>query len=288
MSGSEPGEAGAIPAEDGADAVAPSETEAFEEIAPGTDALAAPEAEGDATTEEDAAERLLNQDEIDSLMGFEFPVMAAATQTGMQRIITSGLVSYERLPMLEVVFDGLVRIMSTSLRNLTDHNVDVGIETVASMRFGDCLNAIPLPAILAVFKVEEWDNYGLIVVDGPMIYSIVDVLLGGRHGGTSMRIEGRPYTTIERPAVPGGVQARAAGGEPDVRRGLAHVQRRGGRKTAGRHGGPRRHAPAGAAVRDAGAGARAAAAAVHGREVRPRQHLGIASGRGAAQHRGRA
>jgi flagellar motor switch protein FliM len=201
MSGSEPGEAGAIPAEDGADAVAPSETEAFEEIAPGTDALAAPEAEGDATTEEDAAERLLNQDEIDSLMGFEFPVMAAATQTGMQRIITSGLVSYERLPMLEVVFDGLVRIMSTSLRNLTDHNVDVGIETVASMRFGDCLNAIPLPAILAVFKVEEWDNYGLIVVDGPMIYSIVDVLLGGRHGGTSMRIEGRPYTTIERNLV---------------------------------------------------------------------------------------
>src|SRR5271170_5152646 len=34
-----------------------------------------------------------------------------------------------------------------------------------------------------------------------MIYSIVDVLLGGRRGTAAMRIEGRPYTTIERNLV---------------------------------------------------------------------------------------
>ena len=34
-----------------------------------------------------------------------------------------------------------------------------------------------------------------------MIYSIVDVLLGGRRGTAAMRIEGRPYTTIERTLV---------------------------------------------------------------------------------------
>ena len=34
-----------------------------------------------------------------------------------------------------------------------------------------------------------------------MIYSIVDVLLGGRRGTAAMRIEGRPYTTIERMLV---------------------------------------------------------------------------------------
>ena len=36
-----------------------------------------------------------------------------------------------------------------------------------------------LPAMLAVFKAEEWDNFGLMTVDSSMIYSIVDVLLGG-------------------------------------------------------------------------------------------------------------
>ena len=125
-------------------------------------------------------QRVLNQAEIDSLLGFDAGPADGENRTGMQRIISSGLVSYERLPMLEIVFDRLVRIMSTSLRNFTSDNVEVGIDNILSLRFGDYLNSIPLPAMLAVFKAEEWDNYGLMVVDSAMIYSIVDVLLGGR------------------------------------------------------------------------------------------------------------
>ncbi|MDA8050196.1 MAG: flagellar motor switch protein FliM [Rhodospirillales bacterium] len=145
--------------------------------------------------------RTLDQAEIDSLLGRNNGAGASDDPNGMQRIINSGLVSYERLPMLEIVFDRLVRIMSTSLRNFTGDNVDVSIESIASLRFGNYLNTIPLPAMLAVIKAEEWDNQGLIVVDSPMIYTIVDVLLGGRRGTVAMRIEGRPYTTIERVLV---------------------------------------------------------------------------------------
>ena len=145
--------------------------------------------------------RVLNQAEIDSLLGFEDGPASGESRTGMQKIISSGLVSYERLPMLEIVFDRLVRIMSTSLRNFTSDTVEVSIDNILSLRFGDYLNSIPLPAMLAVFKAEEWDNYGLMVVDSAMIYSIVDVLLGGRRGTAAMRIEGRPYTTIERTLV---------------------------------------------------------------------------------------
>ena len=145
--------------------------------------------------------RVLNQAEIDSLLGFDNGPSGDEARTGMQKIISSGLVSYERLPMLEIVFDRLVRIMSTSLRNFTSDNVEVGIDNMISLRFGDYLNAVQLPAMLAVFKADEWDNYGLMVVDSAMIYSIVDVLLGGRRGTAAMRIEGRPYTTIERTLV---------------------------------------------------------------------------------------
>ena len=103
--------------------------------------------------------------------------------------------------MLEIVFDRLVRMLSTSLRNFTSDNVEVSLDNITSIRFGDYLNSIPLPAMLSVFKVEEWDNQGLLVVDSALIYSIVDVLLGGRRGTAAMRIEGRPYTTIERNLV---------------------------------------------------------------------------------------
>ena len=145
--------------------------------------------------------RVLNQDEIDSLLGFDESTGGDAETSGIQAIVNSALVSYERLPMLEVVFDRLVRMMSTSLRNFTSDNVEVSLDNITSIRFGDYLNSIPLPAMLSVFNAEEWDNFGLLVVDSALIYSIVDVLLGGRRGTAAMRIEGRPYTTIERNLV---------------------------------------------------------------------------------------
>jgi len=148
-----------------------------------------------------AAERVLNQDEIDSLLGFDAGDDDPSERSGVRAIINSALVSYERLPMLEVVFDRLVRLMTTSLRNFTSDNVEVSLDNISSIRFGDYLNSIPLPAILAVFRAKQLDNYGLLTVDSNLIYSIVDVLLGGRRGTSAMRIEGRPYTTIERTLV---------------------------------------------------------------------------------------
>jgi flagellar motor switch protein FliM len=146
--------------------------------------------------------RVLNQAEIDSLLGFGDGTPAEDQgASGIERVIARGIVSYERLPMLDIVFDRLMRLMSTTLRNFTSDNVEVSIDGITSLRFGDYLNSIPLPAMLGVFKAAEWDNYGLVVVDSALIYSVVDVLLGGRRGTAAMRIEGRPYTTIERTLV---------------------------------------------------------------------------------------
>lgn len=150
--------------------------------------------------EEGGSTRVLSQNEIDSLLGFEGEGVSQ-DNSGIMALINSALVNYERLPMLEVVFDRLVRMMSTSLRNFTSDNVEVSLDQITSVRFGDYLNSIPLPAMLAVFKAEEWDNSALMTIDSAMIYSIVDVLLGGRRGTAAMRIEGRPYTTIERNLV---------------------------------------------------------------------------------------
>lgn len=144
-----------------------------------------------------SADRVLNQDEIDSLLGFDPNAGGVAELTGVQALINSALVSYERLPMLEIVFDRLVRLATTSLRNFTSDNVEVALDSISSVRFGDYLNSIPLPAILSVIKAEEWDNFGLLTVDSSLIYSMIDVLLGGRRVGGAIRIEGRPYTTIE-------------------------------------------------------------------------------------------
>ncbi|TDI58459.1 MAG: flagellar motor switch protein FliM [Alphaproteobacteria bacterium] len=175
-----------------------------DEMAAEWEAMMADEEEGGGSDSIDVpgqATRVLSQDEIDSLLGFDEQGSSEDEEGGIHAILNSTLVSYERLPMLEVVFDRLVRLMSTSLRNFTSDNVEVSLDRISSARFGDYLNAIPLPAMLSVFKAVEWDNQGLITVDSSLIYSVVDVLLGGRRGTAAMRIEGRPYTTIERNLV---------------------------------------------------------------------------------------
>ena len=172
-----------------------------QEDAAGEDASWGEALSGDVSNADGSSDRILNQAEIDSLLGFDPNQHKGDERSGIQAIISSALVSYERLPLLEIVFDRLVRVLTTSLRNFTSDNVEVSLDNVSSVRFGDYLNSIPLPAILAVFRAEELDNYGLLTVDSSLIYSIVDVLLGGRRGTAAMRVEGRPYTTIERMLV---------------------------------------------------------------------------------------
>lgn len=168
------------------------------ETEPPKDAVA-PTGEG-ATAGEGEQKRVLSQDEIDTLLGFDNKEGGQKTD-GIFAILDKSMTAYEKLPMMEVVFDRMVRQMSTSLRNFTSENVDVSLDSMVSIRFEDYLNSIPQPALLVVFRAVEWENYGLVTVDSAQIYSTVDILLGGRKSNRQIRVEGRPYTTIEQEIV---------------------------------------------------------------------------------------
>ena len=141
----------------------------------------------------------LSQDEIDSLLGFSGG--NSGPTTGVQSLLDKSQENYERLPLLEVVFDRFVRTMSTSMRNLTGENVDISIESITSMRFEDYLNSVPLPALLEIFQAVEWENYGIITIDSSLTYTMVDILLGGGRQHRTIKVEGRPFTTIEQDIV---------------------------------------------------------------------------------------
>ncbi|SEP49919.1 flagellar motor switch protein FliM [Methylobacterium sp. ap11] len=146
-------------------------------------------------------DRILNQEEIDQVLGFSLRELSASGAGGIRAIVDSGVVSYERLPMLEIVFDRMIRLLSTSLRNFFQDNVEVTLDNITSVRFGDYLNAIPLPTLLGVFRADAWENSGLVTVESNLAYSTLDLLLGGKRGGTSIRLDGRPFTPIEMQLV---------------------------------------------------------------------------------------
>jgi len=144
-----------------------------------------------------SGDRTLTQAEIDRSIGFPLDEVSGTGAGGIRAIVETAAVSYERLPMLEIIFDRMIRLLSTSLRNFFQDNVEVTLEGISSVRFGDYLNSIPLPAQLAVFRAEAWDNSGLATIDSSLTYASLDLLLGGKRGGPPSRPDARPFTAIE-------------------------------------------------------------------------------------------
>jgi flagellar motor switch protein FliM len=163
-----------------------------EEPAEGSEDVPAPDAKV-------VDERILDQDEIDSLLGVD-DTEHNLKNAGIRQLVNSSVISYEKLPMLSVIFDRFERLMSTSLRQFTADNVDISIESVSSVRFGEYLNSIPLPAGISVVNAEGLGGSILMVYESKLIFGVVEVLLGGRKSKHS-RVEDREFTKIERAMI---------------------------------------------------------------------------------------
>lgn len=104
----------------------------------------------------------------------------AKPSIGIKAVLDQALLSYERLPMLEIIFDKFVRQLSTALRNLVAEPIDVSIKEISSLRFSAYLKALKSPCSITVFRAVEWENFGLLVIDNGLTFSLIDLLLGGK------------------------------------------------------------------------------------------------------------
>ena len=143
--------------------------------------------------------RQLDQNEVDQLLGFSNQAQVDnQSKSAIRAIIDSHIVSYERLPMLDVIFARFIRLFTHSLHILTNANAEISLESITSMRFGKYYNSIKLPAILSVVDAKELNNQIIVICDAKLIYKSIDLLLGGRQNEAIINIEGRPQTAIER------------------------------------------------------------------------------------------
>lgn len=117
---------------------------------------------------------------------------------GIKAVLDQAMQAYEKLPMLEIVFERLIRSLTSSLRNLTSENVEIHVTDLQSLRFGTYLNSMPQPSSIAVFKAVELDNLGLVTLDNNIVLTLVDVLLGGKHSSKDSLVQKRPLTYIEQ------------------------------------------------------------------------------------------
>jgi flagellar motor switch protein FliM len=160
-------------------------------------ALAAP-AEDAAAEDWGVSDRALDQSDIDNMFGDPSkPAGDTRTREGFAALVGGDLAGIERMPTLNIVIDRLAQLMKASLRVFTADNADVKIEKLRAVRLKDFLDAIELPGMIAVIRVDQWDGYCLAALNPLLVNSMVDLLLGGRTN-KPQPVDGRPATAIER------------------------------------------------------------------------------------------
>lgn len=119
---------------------------------------------------------------------------------GVKAVLDQALQSYERLPMLEIVFEKFSQHLATSLRQLTSEPIDVDIDSFESLRFSEYFKHLTSPTPITVFKAIEWENFGLLILDYNFISSFIDVLFGGKKNINNQmkRDTSRGLTAIEQ------------------------------------------------------------------------------------------
>lgn len=126
-----------------------------------------------------------------------------SVDTGIMAVANQSIQFYEKMPMLQVVIQKLLQLLTLSIRNLTSEIVELTLNNCGSARFQHWVKSANNTSAIGIFKVLEWKNVGLVSLDHQMVFHMIDVLLGGRKydGGEDVDAAPKVYTYIEQSII---------------------------------------------------------------------------------------
>ena len=151
-------------------------------------------------------DNILSQDEVDALLkGVVAGEVDTETQEEPKDTHAYSLMNQERIirgrmPTLELIHDRFIRKQAISWATTLRCEVDFSLVSTEIMKFGEVLKKVPLPSSLHVFHMDSLRGNGLLVLDAPLVYLIVDHFFGG-NGQTYVKPEGRDFTPIQQRVV---------------------------------------------------------------------------------------
>ncbi len=115
---------------------------------------------------------------------------------GPERLLNSGGISLERMPLLNVIFDRIATQCSESLRQLSTAPAYTSTSQIYAERIGTILDSFEGRVIVAIFHALAWDARVILALENKFVFTLVEALFGG-DGSESPYNEQRPLTNIE-------------------------------------------------------------------------------------------
>lgn len=149
--------------------------------------------------------QILSQDEVDALLRgvSDGEIETEAEDLGDD----SGVVPYDltsqeriirgRMPTLDIINQRFSRLFRNSLSVALRKALDVSAVSTDTVKFGEFIKSLPVPASIHVFRINPLRGFALLVAESKMAFALVDSFLGGS-GDSKMKIEGRDFTAIEQ------------------------------------------------------------------------------------------
>ncbi|MEI4485510.1 FliM/FliN family flagellar motor switch protein [Frigidibacter sp. MR17.14] len=114
-----------------------------------------------------------------------------------EQIIAQSMTNFERLPMLDVIFERFGLAFAAALKSFTSTVADVELSKLISTTYAGALRELPENCLLAIAREQGWDASFAVGMDGDFLYAALDLMLGGRGGPTAPKTT-RGFTAIER------------------------------------------------------------------------------------------
>jgi flagellar motor switch protein FliM len=153
-------------------------------------------------------DKVLSQDEVDALL----KGVASGeidTEDAKDKIL-SGVRSFDftsqeriirgRMPGLEMANEAFARQFRSSVSNLIMKFVDISIQNVEIIKFGDFIKTIPVPSSINIFKMAPLKGYSLLVLEAPLVFAFIEFFFGGANA-QNIKSEGRAFTPIEQRVI---------------------------------------------------------------------------------------
>jgi flagellar motor switch protein FliM len=149
------------------------------------------------TSEEELSERQLK-----SLVKKVLKMNLALKETRKSNIMTYDLTNQDRvirgrMPVLEHIYENMIRKISKELSNKIGAMATVSIISTDLLKFGELMNTLPIPSLLCTYSNRNELNRDIFaIVESKLAYAFIDSSFGGTDRPFT-KIEGKEFTDIE-------------------------------------------------------------------------------------------